>query len=120
MRRQQQGIPLVRLWRRSFGVLISGVKEDRDFRALAVLVLSLLLSGSLFYMIVEDWGFVDAIYFSTIVLSTVGLGDVAPTTDLAKLFTVFYTLTGIGVLVAFGTAFAQRLVRQTERDGERR
>ena len=52
MRRQQQGIPLVRLWRRSFGVLVSGVKEDRDFRALAVLVLSLLLSGSLFYMIV--------------------------------------------------------------------
>jgi len=120
MRRQQQGIPLVRLWRRSFGVLVSGVKEDRDFRALAVLVLSLLLSGSLFYMIVEDWDFVDAIYFSTIVLTTVGLGDVAPTTDLAKLFTVFYTLTGIGVLVAFGTAFAQRLVQQTERDGERR
>jgi len=120
MRQRRQGIPLVRLWRRSVGVLVSGVKEDPDFRALAVLVLGLLLSGSVFYMLVEGWSLVDAVYFSTIVLTTVGLGDVAPTTDAAKIFTVFYTLTGIGVLVAFGTAFAQRLVQQTERDGARR
>ena len=117
---RQQGIPFVRLWRRSAGVLVAGVREDPDFRALAVLVVGLLLSGSLFYILVEGWSFVDAIYFSTIVLTTIGLGDVAPTTDAAKIFTVFYALTGIGVLVAFATAFAQRLVKQTERDREHR
>ena len=112
---RQKGIPFLRIWHRSLGVLVSGVKEDRDFRALTVLVIGLLLSGAIFYMLVEDWTFIDSLYFSTIVLTTVGLGDVAPTTDAAKIFTIFYTLTGIGVLVAFATAFAQRLVAESER-----
>ena len=113
--RRQKGIPFIRIWRRSFGVPVRGVREDRDFRALAILVVGLLLSGAIFYMLVEGWTFIDALYFSTIVLTTVGLGDVAPTTDAAKIFTIFYTLTGIGVLVAFATAFAQRLVAESER-----
>jgi voltage-gated potassium channel len=110
---RRKGIPFVRLWRRSAGVLVSGVREDPDFRALALLVAGLMGSGTVFYMLVVGWNFVDAIYFCTIVLTTVGLGDVSPTTDAAKIFTVFYALTGIGVLVAFGTAFAQRLVKQS-------
>ena len=116
MRAPELGIPFVRLWRRSVGVIVSGVRDDPDFRALALLVAGLLGSGTLFYMLVEGWGFVDALYFSTIVLTTVGLGDVAPTSDAGKLFTTAYVLIGIGVLVAFGTAFAQRLVTRAEQD----
>jgi voltage-gated potassium channel len=106
----RRGLPLLRLWRRSFGALASGVREDPDFRSLALLVLGLLGSGTLAYMLIEGWGFVDALYFSAIVLTTVGLGDIAPESDGGKLFTVAYVLIGIGVLVAFGTAFAKRLV----------
>jgi voltage-gated potassium channel len=116
----KHGIPFVRLWRRSVGVIASGVREDPDFRALALLVAGLLGSGTIFYMLVEGWGFVDSLYFSTIVLTTVGLGDVAPTTDAAKLFTTAYVLIGIGVLVAFGTAFAQRLVARSEQERDAR
>jgi voltage-gated potassium channel len=116
VRKPRHGIPFVRLWRRSIGVLVSGVREDPDFRALALLVAGLLGSGTLFYIIVEGWSFVDALYFSTIVLTTVGLGDVAPTSDAGKLFTTAYVLIGIGVLVAFGTAFAQRLVARSEQE----
>ena len=120
MHAPRKGIPFVRLWRRSIGTIVSGVREDPDFRALALLVLGLLGSGTIFYMVVEGWSFVDAIYFSTIVLTTIGLGD-TPDSDLAKLFTAAYALIGIGVLVAFGTAFAQRLVKvsQVERDAQR-
>jgi voltage-gated potassium channel len=77
-------------------------------------VAGLLGSGTIFYILAEGWSFVDAFYFATIILTTVGLGNAAPDTDLAKLFTVAYALIGIGVLVAFGTAFAQRLVAQAE------
>ena len=104
----------------ALGGLVSGVREDPDFRALAILVAGLMGSGTIFYMLVEGWNFVDAIYFCTIVLTTVGLGDVSPTNDAAKIFTIFYALTGIGVLVAFGTAFAQRLVKQSEARPSRR
>ena len=111
----------MRLWRRSIGVILSGIREDPDFRAVTLLVVGLLGSGTIFYMLVEGWSFVDAIYFSTIVLTTLGLGD-SPDSDGAKLFTVAYALVGIGVLVAFGTAFAQRLVAKSaaEADAARR
>ena len=120
MRAPEHGIPFVRLWRRSVGVIVSGVREDPDFRALALLAAGMLGSGTIFYMLVEGWGFVDALYFSTIVLTTVGLGDIAPTSDAGKLFTTAYVLIGIGVLVAFGTAFAQRLIAQSGREHRRR
>ena len=81
--------------------------------------LGLLGSGTIFYMLVENWGFVDALYFSTIILTTIGLGDGAPDSDGAKLFTVAYALVGIGVIVAFGAAFAQRLIKQAETEQQR-
>jgi voltage-gated potassium channel len=102
-------IPIVRVWRRSIGAVVSGVREDPDFRSLTLVALSLLISGTVFYMVAEGWSFVDAFYFSTIILTTIGLGE-TPDSDLAKLFTSVYALVGIGVLIAFGTAFAQRLV----------
>jgi hypothetical protein len=118
--RPRKGIPFVRIWRRSFGVIASGVREDPDFRALALTVFGLLGSGTIFYMLVEGWRFVDALYFSTIIVTTIGLGQGPPDSDAAKLFTIAYALVGIGVLVAFGTAFAQRLVALAEADRQQR
>jgi voltage-gated potassium channel len=119
VRKSRKGIPFLRLWRRSAGVFVSGVREDPDFRGLALLVFGLLGSGTIFYTLVEGWTVIDALYFSTIVLTTVGLGDVAPTSDTGKLFTIVYVLVGIGVLVAFGTAFAQRLVAHAHAERHR-
>jgi voltage-gated potassium channel len=117
--KRRKGIPFVRIWRVSFGAILSGVRDDPDFRGLAVAVAGLLGSGTIFYMLVENWSFVDALYFSTIILTTIGLGNGAPDSDGAKLFTIAYALIGIGVLVAFGTAFAQRLVAQAEAERRR-
>jgi hypothetical protein len=36
-----------------------------------------------------------------VTLATVGYGDLHPTTDAAKLFTVVYVLVGLGVFAAF-------------------
>jgi hypothetical protein len=114
--RPRNGIPFVRIWRRSFGALIGGIREDPDFRALALTVVGLLGSGTIVYMLIEGWNLVDALYFSTIIVTTIGLGESAPDSDAAKLFTVVYALAGIGVIVAFGTAFAQRLIRLSEEE----
>ena len=53
------------------------------------------------YTWLEGWSPVDALYFSVVTLATVGYGDLHPTTDAAKLFTVVYILLGLGVLAAF-------------------
>ena len=101
------------------GVTLSALKLmvlDREERGPLLLVISLLFGGTFFYMLIENWSAVDALYFCAMSLATVGFGDVVPTTDFGKLFTVFYVLTGIGILVSFFTALSGKvLALQAER-----
>jgi voltage-gated potassium channel len=90
--------------------------RDPEERGPVLLVLWLLILGSAFYMVVEGWSVVDAVYFCSMSLATVGYGDLVPDTPGAKLFTVVYVLAGIGILVSFFTALASRtLALQAER-----
>lgn len=91
--------------------------EDREFRAMFILFLVLLVSGTSFYATVEGWSILDAFYFSVITLSTVGYGDLHPTTGLSKIFTVFYLLTGIGVFVALITKLATGSLQKGKKKG---
>lgn len=77
-------------------------RRDPRVRSLAVLVVFTLLSGTLFYRAVEGWSLVDAFYFSVTTLTTVGLGDVAPSTTSGKLFTTVYIFAGFGSYPGFG------------------
>ncbi len=84
------------------------------------MVVTLLASGTFFYWRFEDWSVVDSLYFSVITLTTVGYGDLAPTTTGSKVFTVVYVLLGLGVLVSFlsavaGHAVEARLERREQR-----
>ena len=59
-----------------------------------------LLVGTIVYRWLEGWTFLDALYFSMITLATIGYGDLTPTTPIAKVFTMFYAINGIVVLLA--------------------
>ncbi len=61
---------------------------------------AVLLLGVFVYRWFEGWSVIDALYFCVITLATVGFGDLTPTTPEAKLFTVFYVINGIGILLA--------------------
>jgi hypothetical protein len=79
------------------------VRADPEFRALGGIVLVLLGIGTLFYRQIEGWSWIDSIYFCVVTLATVGYGDLTPTTDTGKIFTIFYILMGVGVLVGFAS-----------------
>ena len=100
---------LVRLWRR-----------DPDFRTLVTLVFFTLLAGTIFYSLQEGWSLVDAFYFSVTTLTTVGLGDLAPTTTIGKLFTVVYIFSGLGLIAGFLQTIAMETVsrQRNEEDQE--
>lgn len=50
--------------------------------------------------VLEHWSIVDSLYFTCVCFSTVGYGDLCPTTALSKLFTCFFGLGGIAFLGA--------------------
>ena len=77
------------------------VISDRQSRPLFIYAGFVLCIGWLFYHWAEGWSWLDSLYFSVVTLGTVGYGDLTPSTPLSKLFTIFYILNGIGVLVAF-------------------
>jgi len=47
------------------------------------------------------WSWIDSLYFSVIILTTVGYGDLTPETTLGNLFAIVYILIGLGILLAF-------------------
>ncbi len=82
-------------------IIILGIKNDKDFRLLFFFILILLISSTIFYSNVENWTVIDALYFSVMTMSTVGYGDLTPTTDISKIFTIVYTFLSIGSFVSF-------------------
>lgn len=53
-------------------------------------------------------------------LTTVGYGDLTPTSDETRIFTIIYILTGLGVLVALLGAVAQHYIAQEAEGGNTR
>lgn len=56
------------------------------------------MTGTVFYARYENMTVVDALYFTLITLTTIGYGDIIPTTTGGKLFTVVYVILGLGVV----------------------
>lgn len=79
--------------------------KDKNNRTLILSTLSILVTGTCVYHVAEGWNWLDAVYFSVITLTTVGYGDFSPETTFGKVFTIFYVLTGMGILFGFINAF---------------
>ncbi len=55
----------------------------------------IVLFGGVVYSYIEGWSFIDSIYFSTVTITTLGYGDFVPQTFAGKIFTIFFSLSGI-------------------------
>ena len=111
-------IGLVLMLRRFVRAIVAAWKSDESFRILTALVVSLLLSGTVFFTLVEGWSVLDSIYFSVTTLTTVGFGDPAPATAAGKIFTMVYIFVGLGVIGGFINVLAKNtFARQRRRAG---
>ncbi|MDG1954114.1 MAG: potassium channel family protein [Polaribacter sp.] len=75
--------------------------QDKQYRDLLLTTIIIIGFGSTIYHYLEGWSWVDSIYFSVITLTTIGFGDFAPSTPGGKIFTIFYIVIGIGVILSF-------------------
>jgi hypothetical protein len=94
----------------------SSIDEQR-FKILAGSAIGLLAVGTVAYRLLEDWSWVDSLYFSVVAVTTVGFGDLTPSTDGSKLFTVVYILSGITIITTF---LRMRMTRRGSRMAQNR
>ena len=74
------------------------------------LVGSIISIGTIGYMLLSEYSFVDALYQTVITITTVGFGEVKPFTSAEKIFTVFLILTSISVFGYAVSSFSEYLV----------
>lgn len=97
------------------GGTVQGMWDQHSTRIIAAAALTVLGLGTVVYRIAEDWGWVDAFYFSAVALTTVGFGDLTPSTAFSKLFTVFYIFSGVSLIGLLLNEFLKRHTRRVSR-----
>ena len=90
--------------------------NDPAGRAILAVAGTVIGTGTVFYRFVEDLRWIDSLYFCVITLTTVGYGDISPTTNAGKVFTMIYVVAGIGVFVALVTTVAHHLIEAKKAD----
>ncbi|MGY6528584.1 MAG: potassium channel family protein [Cyanobacterium sp.] len=92
------------------------LRVKRELIVASVALGGVVLSGTLWYWLVEKWSFIDSAYMTIITLSTVGFGEIRSLDDRARVFTMLLILTGIiifGYLVnSFTDAISQGYFKQ--------
>ena len=115
-------ISAVLMFRRVSKAFRYAVRED-EFLPVFFAGLVLILIGTVSYALGADWNVVDALYFSVSTLTTTSVSDpdLVLNDGWLKLFTVFYQLIGIGILVEIlrRLGFAFVTVRAQEKAAER-
>jgi Ion channel len=93
--------------------------RDEGFAQILGTGLLLVIVGTLTYTTSQDWSLVDGFYFAVATLTTSSIADpdLMITGAPIKIFTVFYVLVGIGILVEIARqlGFAYIEVRRVER-----
>ncbi|WP_392347898.1 potassium channel family protein [uncultured Polaribacter sp.] len=74
------------------------------------LVISSITIGTIGYMWLSGYNFVDALYMTVITVTTVGFGELQPFSPEEKIFTIFLILTSITIFGYAVSAFSEYLV----------
>ena len=82
----------------------------RGLRLALVLLLTVLLGGTVGYMVVEGWGVWDAFYMTVITVSTIGYREVHTLSFAGQVFTVALIFGGVGTAFYTATQLAAVIV----------
>jgi voltage-gated potassium channel len=77
--------------------------------SLSILIL-ITVAGTIGYMTIEGWQFVDALYMTVITISTVGFKEVNQVGAAGRIFTIFLVFTGVGFTLYVAAAVVQFMV----------
>ena len=93
---------------------------EENFAAILGSAVTLIVVGTLAYTLGEDWSLVDGFYFAVATLTTSSIADpeLVITNSWLKVFTIFYILIGIGILVEVARHLGFAMIELRQQDHE--
>jgi hypothetical protein len=103
---------------------VNDAAYELTLRECLLLTMVLLGCGAIAYSYVfEQWTILDSLYFTTVALTTVGYGDITPTTRWGRLFASIFAMGGIVILGlalgVVGSRMVEAEIEATEKMKER-
>ncbi len=86
------------------------MNEPKRFLFVFILAFSIILIGTLGYMSIERWNFLDSLYMTIITLTTVGYDEVHKISPYGRIFTMFLVFSGVGIILYVASSVAQGIV----------
>ncbi len=82
----------------------------REIVAVFLFLLVLVVAGTVGYMLIEEWGWIDGLYFTFITLTTIGYGEIHELSTTGRFFTILIAFLGIGAVAFIAGRSAQVLL----------
>lgn len=75
------------------------MNAERKLIQALLFILACILVGTIGYMVIEGYSFIDALWMTTITLTTVGYGLIRPLSSVGTYFTIFLAYIGMGLIL---------------------
>jgi len=76
-----------------------------------LVVLFIIFLGTIGYMLIENWSFLDALYMTIITITTIGFGEVRPLNVGGRVFTMFFSIIGIVIITTFISVISSFIIQ---------
>jgi hypothetical protein len=114
-------LSVVRMVQRFLGAIRYAAREE-SFAAVFGAGIALVIIGTVAYSLGEGWNVADGFYFAVCTLTTSSIADpnLTLTSEALKVFTAFYVLTGIGILVEVARQLGVGFIKMRAEQGATR
>lgn len=96
--------------------IVWGFIQRENIDRIAIILAILITISSVIIAAVESISLIDSFWWSIVTLTTVGYGDIAPTTAIGRIIAVINMFVGIGLLAALSAALASALVERKRKE----
>ena len=83
-------------------------------RVFLIVFITIMVLGSLGFMLIEGLSLADAFYFSIVTIATVGYGDIHPATQAGKILAIILIITGVGTFLGVIASATDMLLNKRE------